>query len=113
MVPEYTEKVYASGPPKEILECADVFFEQLPPYYRKTLTVDGITINSAGTISLDWAQMHGGAHTFVSVEVGLGRLGFFCEMPDGLNSEGVYLIGNECPKPILKALQKMHGRSSD
>ena len=106
MVPEYTEKVYATGPPKEILAYADEFFTQIPPYYRKMVTVNNITINEGGTISIDWMVRR----DFVSVEIGIGRVGFYSEMPDGTNPEGVYAIGNECPKPIANALAKLYGR---
>lgn len=106
MVPEYTEKIYATGPPREILECADRFFAQIPPYYRKIISVDNLSINDGGTISIDWQVRK----DFVSVEIGLGRVGFFSEMPDGSNPEGVYIIGNECPKQIEKALAYLYGR---
>lgn len=109
MVPEFTEKVYASGPSKEILECADRFFQQIPPYYRKVLTVENFTINNEGSISIDWMVRK----DFVSVEVGLNRVGFFCEMPDGSNTEGVYPLGNECPTQIVRALDVLYGRNSE
>ena len=113
LVPEYTEKVYASGPSKDILDCADAFFQTIPPYYRKLLTVDNVTINEGGTINIDWMVGFGRNRCFVSIEIGNGRVGFFSEMPDGINPEGVYPIGNECPKPIIKALQTIYCRESD
>ena len=107
MVPEYTEKIYASGPPKEILVSADKFFAQIPAYYRKILSVDNLTINDGGTISIDWQVRK----DFVSIEIGLGRVGFFSEMPDGSNPEGVFTIKDECPKAIAQALAYLNGRN--
>jgi len=106
MVPEYTEKVYASGPPKDILECADLFYAQIPMYYRKIISVDNLTINDSGTISIDWPVRK----DFVSVEVGHGRVGFFSEMPDGSNPEGVFTFDGECPEAIINALDMLYGR---
>jgi len=107
MVPEFTEKIYATGPPKEILAFADIFFIQIPAYYRKILSVDNLTVNDGGTISIDWQVRK----DFVSVEIGLGRVGFFSEMPDGSNPEGVYDIGAQCPQAIVRALAMLYGRT--
>ena len=109
MVPEFTEKLYAAGPPKEILEGADRFFQQIPPFYRKILTVENFTINNGGTISIDWMVRK----EFVSIEVGDGRVGFYSEMPDGSNPEGVYTLGNECPVQIVGALDMLYGRNDE
>ena len=108
MVPEYTEKVYATGPPKEILECADMFYMMIPAYYRKILSVENLTINNGGTISIDWQHRK----DFVSIEIGLGRVGFYSELPDGSNPEGVFTLTGECPTAIIKALDMLHGRKS-
>lgn len=107
MVPEFTEKVYATGPSKEILTSADIFFMQIPPFYRKILSIDNLTINDGGTISMDWMVRK----DFVSVEVGANRVGFFSEMPDGSNPEGVFTLGTECPKAISNALDMLYGRN--
>lgn len=92
----------------EVISKADEFLNLIPTYYRKILEINNITVTPHGTIVIDWYTRK----NFVSVEVGKNDIGFFSEMPDGINP-----IMNNAPfegpltlKPIVSALNKLYGR---
>lgn len=74
-------------PSDVVISNGDKFLSSIPGYYKKILDINNVSYTSHGTIVIDWYFRK----NFVSVEVGTTMIGFFTEMPDGINpsSQGI------------------------
>ncbi len=100
---------YAVDPDVVIKNNTVEFFKKLPGFYQKILDLeDAVTATTYGTITIDWAVKK----NFVSVEIGKTKIGFFSEMPDGINpqSEGFDLNDQSGLSMIISALNKLYSR---
>lgn len=110
-IPVYTDKVYAEQPSEQLLDAADRFFSQLPAQHRRLLELGGLSRRD-GLLVMDWAVRR----DFVSVEVSETAVGFYSELPDGSNPEGVFPAlqeGDPCPAPIVQALDLLYSTKKE
>lgn len=102
------EGKFASKIDRSVIENTIKLLKSLPDFYYKVIDpANHITPTGYGTIVIDWYHRK----NFVSVEVGTTKVGWFSELPDGVNSksDGTDFDGVP-PQELISALNKLYGR---
>jgi len=99
---------FGSPPTELVIQNSIKFVKSLPAYYQRILDLeDCITATGHGTVTIDWYyKKH-----FISVEIGNTLIGWFSDLPDGINtsSSGVP-INDSPPTEIISGLNKIYSR---
>lgn len=100
---------FASRPSEEVITNSIDFIKSLPTYYQKIINPEEcITATTHGTITIDWFYRK----NLLSVEVGTTKIGWFSDLPDGLNSSCDGMILSPLPPAeIIICLDKIYSRS--
>lgn len=112
MLPEYTDKVYASPPTDGTIRTADDLLGTLPPKFRKVLSINSLSLSQnhgrSPSVVIDWWGLR---RSFVSVSINEDEITFYADMPDGSIPEGTFKFKGVCPAPIVSALEELYGRA--
>lgn len=82
------------------------FFKSIPKILQEKILIDHITPTPYGTITLEWTNNE----SFVSIEIGENKIGFFSELPNGTapQLESKNFNPNLIPDELVAAFEELY-----
>jgi len=104
-IPENWDGFGAKSPNQIVIDNTINFIKLIPSEYQEMLNIDNVIISPYGTIIIDLLNND----YFISIEIGMSKIGFFSETPDGENpyEQNIELKTNEIPHQIISTLYKI------